>query len=338
MLPLATACGSSHSIRRLLPARPASASLEAARPASNQHLLVAGCSADDPVQTLIGTADRHFKAGQSGARTGAFRGRRSRSSTAPSTCCSSRPYGARTEPRIREHFDRLVDRISAYEVQSAGRRRRLRGEEIRAGDDRRAAGTVDDPSAPPAAPPELKDAVQSPISRHRPRHPHSLQSAGPGLHRAVPGPAPRLHRGRDEARQQVSADDSERVPRRRAAARPRVRAARRKRLQARTRSRRRRPRASGSSWPARRSETACGATGHIDERSDPERRRSRRRNTCGRWPDCSTATGTWPSRHTTVARAACIAARNEARRRGRLLEPGAKLRSSCPAKPANTSR
>ncbi len=28
------------------------------------------------------------------------------------------PYGARTEPRIREHFDRLVDRISAYEVRA----------------------------------------------------------------------------------------------------------------------------------------------------------------------------------------------------------------------------
>jgi hypothetical protein len=26
------------------------------------------------------------------------------------------PYGARSEPRIREHFDRLVERISAYEV------------------------------------------------------------------------------------------------------------------------------------------------------------------------------------------------------------------------------
>ena len=28
------------------------------------------------------------------------------------------PYGGRTEPRIREHFDRLVDRISAYEVRA----------------------------------------------------------------------------------------------------------------------------------------------------------------------------------------------------------------------------
>ena len=28
------------------------------------------------------------------------------------------PYGGRTEPRIREHFDRLVDRISAYEVKA----------------------------------------------------------------------------------------------------------------------------------------------------------------------------------------------------------------------------
>ena len=26
------------------------------------------------------------------------------------------PFGGRTEPRIRDHFDRLVERISAYEV------------------------------------------------------------------------------------------------------------------------------------------------------------------------------------------------------------------------------
>ena len=26
------------------------------------------------------------------------------------------PYGARTDARLREHFDRLVDRINAYEV------------------------------------------------------------------------------------------------------------------------------------------------------------------------------------------------------------------------------
>ena len=28
------------------------------------------------------------------------------------------PYGGRTEPRIREHYDRLVDRITAYEVKA----------------------------------------------------------------------------------------------------------------------------------------------------------------------------------------------------------------------------
>ena len=28
------------------------------------------------------------------------------------------PYGGRTEPRLREHFDRLVDRISTYEVKA----------------------------------------------------------------------------------------------------------------------------------------------------------------------------------------------------------------------------
>ena len=70
------------------------------------------------------------------------------------------PYGARTEPRIREHFDRLVDRISAYEVRA-----------LAAGDGftekKYEPASIDELLAmsatlgTPAAPPSLKDAVQS---------------------------------------------------------------------------------------------------------------------------------------------------------------------------------
>src|SRR5262249_27845823 len=69
-------------------------------------------------------------------------------------------YGARTEPRIREHFDRLVDRISTYEVRA-----------LATGDGftekKYEPATIDELLAlsttigTPSATPELKDAVQS---------------------------------------------------------------------------------------------------------------------------------------------------------------------------------
>src|SRR4029077_12715152 len=70
------------------------------------------------------------------------------------------PYGARTEPRIREHFDRLVDRISTYEVRALAT-----GDALPEKEDEPAS--IDELLAmsatlgtPPAAP-GLKDAVQS---------------------------------------------------------------------------------------------------------------------------------------------------------------------------------
>ena len=52
------------------------------------------------------------------------------------------PYGGRTEPRIREHFDRLVDRISAYEMTALAQGDGFTEKTVRAGVDRRAAGDV----------------------------------------------------------------------------------------------------------------------------------------------------------------------------------------------------
>ena len=71
------------------------------------------------------------------------------------------PYGGRTEPRIREHFDRLVDRISAYEVRALAEGDGFTEKKYEAGVDRRAAGRYRRRSGTPPAPPELKDAVQS---------------------------------------------------------------------------------------------------------------------------------------------------------------------------------
>ncbi len=72
---------------------------------------------EDPVVTLIATSDRHFKAGQQQLELGHFDAAKQEFNQAIDVLLES-PYGARTEPRIREQFDRLVDRISAYEVQA----------------------------------------------------------------------------------------------------------------------------------------------------------------------------------------------------------------------------
>jgi peptidoglycan lytic transglycosylase D len=73
--------------------------------------------AEDPVVTLIATSDRHFKAGQKELEQGHFEAAKQEFNRAIDVLLES-PYGARTEPRIREHFDRLVDRISTYEVRA----------------------------------------------------------------------------------------------------------------------------------------------------------------------------------------------------------------------------
>jgi peptidoglycan lytic transglycosylase D len=72
---------------------------------------------EDPVLTLIASSDRAFKAGQRELEQGHVEGAKQEFNRAIDVLLES-PYGARTEPRIREHFDRLVDRISAYEVRA----------------------------------------------------------------------------------------------------------------------------------------------------------------------------------------------------------------------------
>jgi membrane-bound lytic murein transglycosylase D len=72
---------------------------------------------EDPVLTLIAASDNHFKAGQKEIEQGHFEAAKQEFNRAVDVLLES-PYGARTEPRIREHFDRLVDRISTYEVRA----------------------------------------------------------------------------------------------------------------------------------------------------------------------------------------------------------------------------
>ena len=72
---------------------------------------------EDPVVTLIARSEEHFRAGQRELELGHVEGARVEFDKAVNVLLES-AYGGRTEPRIREHFDRLVDRISAYEVKA----------------------------------------------------------------------------------------------------------------------------------------------------------------------------------------------------------------------------
>jgi membrane-bound lytic murein transglycosylase D len=69
----------------------------------------------DPVITLIAESQRHFAEGEQELGVGHLEQARNAFDAAVDVLLQS-PYGARSEPRIREHFDRLVERISAYEV------------------------------------------------------------------------------------------------------------------------------------------------------------------------------------------------------------------------------
>ena len=69
----------------------------------------------DPVAALIATSKKHFDAGERELKLGHLEGARSEFDLSVDVLLES-PYGARTDARMREHFDRLIDRINAYEV------------------------------------------------------------------------------------------------------------------------------------------------------------------------------------------------------------------------------
>jgi len=69
------------------------------------------------VLTLIDDSNPHFQAGQRELSLGHPAAAKEEFDRSVNVLLES-PYGGRTEPRIREHFDRLIDRISAYEVKA----------------------------------------------------------------------------------------------------------------------------------------------------------------------------------------------------------------------------
>jgi membrane-bound lytic murein transglycosylase D len=69
----------------------------------------------DPIDLLIRTSQEHFAEGQRELELGHLERAKAEFNAALQVLLES-PYGARSEPRLREHFDRLVDRISTYEI------------------------------------------------------------------------------------------------------------------------------------------------------------------------------------------------------------------------------
>jgi membrane-bound lytic murein transglycosylase D len=112
LIPFLAACGSNRGPKALvvMPSQAIGPVAEAAPPAPV-------APPEDPVVTLITASERHFKAGEMELEQGHVEAAKQEFDRAVNLLLESR-YGGRTEPRIREHFDRLVDRISTYEVRA----------------------------------------------------------------------------------------------------------------------------------------------------------------------------------------------------------------------------
>ena len=118
----------------------------------------------DDVLALIATSDGHFKAGQKELEQGHVEAAKAEFNLALQVLLDS-VYGGRTEPRIRDHFDRLVDRISTYEVRalSTGDGFTEKKYEPASIDELLAVSST---LGTPAATAELKDAAHSDPANH----------------------------------------------------------------------------------------------------------------------------------------------------------------------------
>lgn len=118
LMPLVAACGPGLKTRGLdvtpatIAAAPTGAAAPVATPPAEPQPPV-----QDTVLALIEISNAHFTTGQRELDQGHFEAAKQEFNRAIDVLLES-PYGARTEPRIREHFDRLVDRISTYEVKA----------------------------------------------------------------------------------------------------------------------------------------------------------------------------------------------------------------------------
>lgn len=97
------------------PTRTASAPSQPAAPPASAAVLTGQAIQPDPIVELIAISSRHFEAGQHQLQLGHLQAAKAEFNRSLEVLLES-AFGGRTEPRIREHFDRLIERISAYEV------------------------------------------------------------------------------------------------------------------------------------------------------------------------------------------------------------------------------
>jgi membrane-bound lytic murein transglycosylase D len=118
----------------------------------------------DPVELLIEQSQRLFETGQKELELGHLVQARSQFDQALDVLLES-PFGARGEPRIREHFDRLVDRIHAYEISALAKGDGFAETtpEPASLDELLALTTTFETASPPA--PELEEAIKSDLER-----------------------------------------------------------------------------------------------------------------------------------------------------------------------------
>jgi membrane-bound lytic murein transglycosylase D len=105
---LVTACGSNPKIQK-------GPSVPPPTPEPIAQATAPGPAPQDPVLTLIQKSQEHFEHGERELKVGHLERARVEFDRAVDVLLES-PYGARTDARMREHFDRLIDRINAHEV------------------------------------------------------------------------------------------------------------------------------------------------------------------------------------------------------------------------------
>jgi membrane-bound lytic murein transglycosylase D len=115
LLPVAAAIGVSVSIVACS-GRPKPVQVTVTPPAAVAEVRKAEpAPAQDPIADLIAESQRHFAAGERELALGHLEQARASFDLAIEVLLKS-PYGARSEARIRRHFDHLVERISAHEL------------------------------------------------------------------------------------------------------------------------------------------------------------------------------------------------------------------------------
>ena len=186
-------------------------------------------AAIDPIAALIETSQRHFDEGEREFNAGHLDSARLAFDQAVEVLLES-PYGARTDARLREHFDRLVDRINAFEVTALARGDGFTEKNYEAAPIDELLKNATTFPAPPADE-ATRAAVAADLQQTAhdipiPQEPKVLVLRG-----SVPDAPSGLHPGEPAARRALPPDDPERVPRRRPSARPRLHSHHRKLVQ-----------------------------------------------------------------------------------------------------------